>query len=193
MPDRTTTATQPDNGRLTVDLKAIETRAAEYAEGREELKRRVDAMLREVARLKRQARPGIEEQLERVTLLRQELHTAIDENRHLFKKPKSRLFHGIKLGLRKLTGKVTWDDKEAVIRRIRDKLSEDQADLLIRKKEDLNKQALGELTVADLKRIGCSVTEDEDVPFITAADTDLDKWIESILANEEEIAEEDDA
>lgn len=169
-----------------MDLKDIETLAGEYAEARQELHQRVDALRREIRRLKRGARPGIQSQAEHTAATKQHLVQAIDENRKLFNKPKSRIFHGIKVGLRKLRGKVVYDDQQAVIDRIRKHLSDDQAELLIRKKETVDKVALGELTVADLKRIGVRVEKDTDAPVVQATDTDLDKWIDSVLQLDDE-------
>lgn len=168
-----------------MDLKAIETRAAEYAEARKKMEQSIDALKREIDRLKRGARPGIEKQIDQVALLRQELLTAIGENPHLFKKPKSRLFHGIKCGFRKLKGKIVYDDEAAVIARIKKNFPE-AVDATIRTEEKVNKQALGEWTVTALRQIGAQAIDDSDEPFIKAADTDYDKWIESVLANDEE-------
>src|SRR3990172_3109329 len=52
----------------------------------------------------------------------------------LFAKPKSVILHGIKLGYRKGSGKMEWDDDDTVIERIR-KHAPDLVDVLIQKKK----------------------------------------------------------
>jgi len=105
------------------------------------------------------------------------LEAMIAESTHLFDKPKTRVAYGIKFGLRKQRGKVEVSDQERTIARIRRLLPEEQAELLIRVQEEVDLQAVKDLQVGDLKRLGIGIVEDSDVPLVKAVDPDVDKLI----------------
>src|SRR3990172_5813587 len=97
------------------------------------------------------------------------LREAVAESPGLFAKPKSVILHGIKLGYRKGTGKMDWDDDEAVVKLIRKHLP-DLVDVLIQKTEKPLKGPLGELPADTLKKLGVTVEETGDVAFAALAD-----------------------
>lgn len=111
---------------------------------------------------------------------RAKLKTAIDENRPAFTKPKSRLFHGITVGLRKLVGKLTFDDEAKVVARI-EKLFPDRVEDLIATKKIPVKAALQKLPGSDLKRLGCELEADCDVPVIKPPKSDVQKLVDALL------------
>ena len=98
----------------------------------------------------------------------------------------------MKVGYKKQKGSIHFEDEAQVIRLIK-KHFPDRSDVLIRIRESLNKPALGELSVLELKRIGCTVEDTGDVPFVRAVEGEVEKVVEALLkeaakAYEEEVA-----
>lgn len=106
-----------------------------------------------------------------------DLEVMIDANRELFDKPRTRTVDGIKFGLRKLAGTVEIKDEARTIERIRELLPEEQGELLIRIRESVDRNAVKDLQVRDLKRLGIEIGQDTDVPVVKAVDKDIDKQI----------------
>lgn len=97
-----------------------------------------------------------------------------------FIKPRSVIFHGIKLGFAKGKGKIEWADADKVVLLIKKHFPE-QADVLIATSEKPVKEALNNLSAADLKKLGISVTEGGDAVFIKPADSAVDKMVDALL------------
>lgn len=98
----------------------------------------------------------------------------------LFKKPKTRVIHGIKLGLRKRKGKLVIRDAAMTVRRIK-ALYEDDIGVLIKATETPLKSGLEKLPAKELKRLGVEVTDDsDDVVFVAAAD-EFDELMDFLL------------
>ncbi|MCZ7655552.1 MAG: hypothetical protein M5R42_16805 [Rhodocyclaceae bacterium] len=77
-------------------------------------------------------------------------------------------------------GKIEWESDEQVIRLIRKHLPE-LADVLIATVEKPSKDGLAALAVADLKRIGVTVTDAGDQVPSKPADSALDKMVDALL------------
>ena len=104
----------------------------------------------------------------------------VEASPELFLKPRSLIHHGIKFGYAKSKGRIAWDDPIQVIKLIR-KHYPDMADVLIATKEKPAKDALGNLTAAELKRIGVNVTEGGDAVFVKPTDSAVDKLVDALL------------
>jgi hypothetical protein len=104
----------------------------------------------------------------------------IEANPDVFTKPRSRVMSGIKLGYRKGTGKVLFDDAAKVVERIR-KLLPDQVDLLVKVTEEPIKSGLATVDANVLKRLGVTVEATGDVVFVKVADSEIDKLVSALL------------
>ena len=172
-------------------LERIERRAARYARQRAEL-------LDLLHRIEQQQRRLIDQHLGQIRSLLAETAAAEDDLRRLveghpecFAKPRTRIFHGIKVGLQKGKGKVEIPDEAKTLRFIREKLPEEQAELLIKVTERVDRRMVADLTAADLKRLGIRLVESGDQVVIKPVDSDLDKLVKALLSNidiEEEAA-----
>lgn len=125
--------------------------------------------------------PEIKHQLAVCAEIRAALRDAIDESRSLFDKPRSRIMHGIKVGLQKGKGKLEWADPARVIARIKE-IYIDEIGVLINTKETPNREALEKLPAGDLKKLGITITETGDAIIIKSVDSEIDKLIEAISA-----------
>ena len=113
------------------------------------------------------------------------LSDAIQEGKDLFEKPKSIIFHGMKVELQKGKGKITMPDEEKTILLIRKNLP-DQSDVLIKTKEVVIKPALENLQANDLKKIGVNLTESTDQVLIKPTENDVDKIVNALLKDDSE-------
>ena len=111
------------------------------------------------------------------------LREAIADAPELFTKPRTRALDGIKVGYRKLPGRVACDEARAIAQ-IRKRLP-DQAGNLVRVKETLNRSALLQLDSKTLAGLGVAVTDVDDEIVIKAASTDLDRLVDALLADGE--------
>lgn len=170
-------------------LNEIEARAKLYAEARERLAGIVADLNAGIEALKRQAMPDLKRAIARASTHHDQLRSLIDNAPELFVRPRSVVFHGIKLGFQKGKGKIEWDDADQVVRLIK-KHFPDQADVLIVTSEKPAKDALNNLTVAELKKLGISVIEGGDAIFIKPTDSAVDKMVDALLkdATETEMA-----
>lgn len=109
-----------------------------------------------------------------------QLVTALEAGKTLFDKPRTQTFDGVKVGFKKGKGKITIADDARTVALIYKHLP-DQAGLLIRTVETPAKDAIDNLAVADLKRIGCSIQDATDSVVITPAASDVDKMINAML------------
>jgi hypothetical protein len=166
------------NNKISIDT--IETLARAYARARSVLSERVQLLDEELRRVNQSRRRGIKAALNETLDAKAKLETAVSTNRYLFTKPKTVTIDGIRVGLMKQKGKIEYSDEAQVIKLIRKVLPE-QADVLIQHKESVVKSALGSLSTAELKKIGCSVKDADESVVIKPQDSDLDKLLEKLL------------
>lgn len=173
-----------------MDLNEIEVLADAYSAAREKLADLVNELQAEIEDAKRRRIAAIKRAVAMTADRYAELHAAVDDGRELFTKPRTRTFHGVKVGLQKQRGEVVIDDEERTIARIRELLPKDQAELLVRVKESVHKPAVYDLIAQDLKRLGIKVENDTDAIVIKPADRDVDKLVNALLKDAERIDEE---
>lgn len=171
----------------TVDLGMVEAATRLYANTREVLASKVRQLEAEIEAVKRQRLPGIKAALARAAEAEGRLRTVIQASPELFEKPRTLILHGVKVGYRKATGKLVWDDPDQVVALIR-KHYPDQADVLIVVRETPSKSALVQLSAAELKRLGVRVSDCNDEVVIAPTDSEVDKLVEALLESTREEA-----
>jgi len=165
-------------------LTEIEKLAREFSQAREALKGKVQTLEEEISAAKKRHLSGIRKSIEEAANRHMKLFDAISGSPELFVKPKTVIFHGIKLGYMKGKGEIVWDDTAQVVKLIKKNLP-DLVDALIKINETPVKTALAQLSVADLKKIGVTVVETGDEVFIKPTDSEIDKLINALLKDEE--------
>ena len=158
----------------------ISKRAEVYATARQLLADQVGAFNDGLAELRKDHIPGIKKALAKAADAEAALRALIEAHPDCFTKPKTQVFSGVKVGYQKGKGTISFEDADSVVARIRKHLP-DQADVLIRSKEVPVKDALAQLSAADLKKIGVSVTEAGDQVVIKPVDSEVDKMVEAML------------
>ncbi len=106
-------------------LGEIEKLTKGYADARDKLCGTVQELHEKIEAIRRQYLPGIKKQVGIAKEKRQNLETAIEDSAVLFKRPRTIIVSGIKVGLKKAKGLIEWADEQSVIRLIRKHLSED--------------------------------------------------------------------
>lgn len=163
-------------------LTDIEKRAKAFADARAEVAETVTTLNSGIEALKREYLPVLKRGIARAAEKFDNLRGVIDANPQLFVKPRTVVFHGVKVGYGKGKGKggIKFDDAEQVVKLIKKHLPE-QADVLIITKESPAKDALSQLSAADLKKIGCTVVNTGDQVVIKPTDSEVDKLVDTLL------------
>lgn len=165
---------------MTTALDTINKQAEAFSKARSALADKVQALNDAMAELKRANLSEVKRLLNRAAEAEARLFAEIEANPQCFVKPKTLVIAGVKLGYQKSKGGIAFDDSDAVVARIK-KHFPDQADVLIQTKEAPVKTALAQLTAAELKRLGVSVTEAGDQIVIKTTDSEIDKTVEALL------------
>ena len=76
-----------------------------------------------------------------------------------------------------------WEDDSQVVKLIQKHFPE-QFDVLVKTIEKPIKDSLANLSVADLKRIGVTVTDSGDCVVIKSMDSEIDKLVDALLKDE---------
>ena len=173
-------------------LGEIDTLAKDFADTRERLSETVQKLKDAQEALLRQYLPGIKKQVGIAAARKLALKNAIEDGKDLFVKPRTVIFHGIKVGLQKGKGKIEWDNDDQVLRLI-EKYFPEQADVLIKTKKKPIKKALAALSAAELKKLGIEVEDTGDAVVIEPTDSQIEKLVEKLLKEKDDEAETEEA
>jgi hypothetical protein len=174
-------------------LTEIETLAQAYAESYRELEGAVQALEDGVRTIKRKLLPTIRRLAEESASRKGALLGAVSAAPALFEKPRTQVLAGVKVGLQKRRGQVVIEDEAATIRRIRELLPKDQAELVIRVRESVHKPAVYDLTGGDLKRLGIKIDADTDEAIAKIAGEDIERMVDALLGEQQEVVASDAA
>ena len=118
--------------------------------------------------------PYIEEQI------KQEL-TA---NKDLFKKPKTKVIHGLKLGFRKGKGKLIINDEDALIKKLKRDYHDDIG-ALVKKTETIVKSGIEKLDARELKRLGVTIENASDEVVFSIVEDSIDDLLNFVFEMQE--------
>ena len=164
-------------------IKDIEPLVREFKTERDALKERVERCQNEQTAIVRRLSKGIKSAADKTRDAKAALIAAIEQNPHLFEKPRTQTIDGIKVGYQK--GKGRLEQSSNTIDLIRKHLPH-LADSLINTKETINKTAVGSLSTSGLRKIGCIVTDSGDQVLITVPKDNLDKLVDAMLQEVED-------
>ena len=161
-------------------LTDLEQLTRKYADAREELGDLIRAMNDKIEQVKRANLPRIKELVARAAEREGHLRAAIEGAPDLFTRPRTVIFHGIKVGWQKGKGILEIPDPDRTVELIK-KHFPGLADVYIRVKETPDKEGLMNLSAADLKKLGCTVTQTGDQVVIRAVNGEVDKIVNALL------------
>lgn len=183
------TQTAPTTDTAETPMERIEALTRDYATWRERLAETVTTLQGQIEALTRAAAPDIRHLVREVAQAHDELRAEVEAHPELWTRRRTVVIQGVRVGMTKGKGKIEWDDPAQVVRLIRRHFP-DQADTLVRVKEEPIRPALAELSVAELRRIGCHVTDADDQVVIKPTDTSVDKLVAALLRDAERIEQE---
>jgi hypothetical protein len=168
-------------------LDQIDTRARKYADARDELAVSVQKLEDRIERLKRRYLTLIKKQVAVAAARKLDLKNAIEDSKDLFKRPRTIIMHGIKVGFAKGKGKIEYskEDAERIVRLI-EKCFPKQESTLIQIKKTPIKKALQNLTAADLKKLGITVEDAGDYVVIKPVDSQVEQLVDKLLKEKDE-------
>ena len=173
--------TSSADGSQSRSMDEIERLATAYAVRRDALSETVEEAQEALDRVKRGHRAALRRRIGAAANARAELLAAVESSPALFRRPRTRLLSGIRVGWRKRPGRIELDDEAATINAIRRKLDGEAAARLIRVSEKVVRGALRELSARDLMRIGALTVEADDEPIAIPADGEIDKLVAALL------------
>lgn len=162
-----------------VTLADIERRAKQFAEAREALGTLMADLNEAIQALQRERMPVIRRAINRATEHHAKLQALIEAAPDLFKKPRTTIFHGVKLGMQKSKDSLDYD-AEMVLKAIKLRLPLKQ-DSLIRTKEELVLEAVKQLTPEERAKIGIKDVPGKDSVLIAPTDSAIDKAVNALL------------
>jgi len=165
---------------MTNTLTEIETQTKRYADTYDSLAEVIGNLNERIEQLKRSYMPEIRLTVRRTTEQRDKLSGMIEQNPSLFEKPRTVTFHGVKIGFRKGNGKIEFEDEDRVVALIEKHFPDRAADLVKTEKSPI-KKALAGLTVAELKKIGCTAEESGDIVVIAHTDSEVAKVVNALI------------
>lgn len=170
-------------------INDIERRTKLLADARAALSEIVMQLNAGIEALKRDHMRALKAAVARVAERHEELKALIEEAPDLFVKPRTVVFHGIKVGYQKGAGKIEFDDADRVVALIKKHFPE-QAEALILTTERPAKEALEQMSAADLKRLGIVVEGTADRVVIKHTDSTVDKLVKALIKGAtEDVAE----
>lgn len=165
-----------------MSLKEIEELTKAYADTHEALAGNVRYLEDEIAALKRAHLREIKRLVKLAAERKSELKAAIESDPELWRKPRTHVFHGIEVGLRKMKGRLEWADAGQVVERIKRLFAKTAGNyLVVTEKPDA--KALATLPAADLKRLGVEVTADSDGVVIKSTTGEVEKVVAALLSD----------
>lgn len=161
-------------------LAELEAMATRYADARTKLGEEVQLLQDEMEAARRAAMPRIRKLVGAAAEHQAQLKAGIEDSPDLFVRPKTLVVAGIKIGFVKQRGQIEFDDPEKVCALIEKHLPDLEETLIAIKRAPV-KKALEQLTAADLKRIGVTVSNDREVVVIKPTDDQVDKLVTALL------------
>lgn len=162
-------------------LAGIIERAQLLARTREQLGHMVAELNKGIEAMKAERLPDIRVAIDAASEAWKGLASDIEAHPELFRSPRTLQAHGIKFGFQKGKGGLEIADEDKTVGLI-EKLLPDQVALLISVRKAPVKDALAQLSAAELKRLAVNVKDTGDVVFIRPAEGALDKVVKALVA-----------
>ena len=164
----------------------IDKATLEYSAAHDVLAGLITEIDEAVMKIKRDRMPALRKAVEKAAAKKANLRGLIDDSRDQFEKPKTRILHGVKIGIIKGKGKLGWDDDAQTVFLIRKHFSKAIAETMIRVKETPISEALNQLDVKLLRAIGVRAEETGDQIVIKPTDSEIDKMVDALLQENDE-------
>ncbi len=163
-------------------LNDINRVLSEYAVAERRLSTLAAGARAAVARVTHQYEDEMRAAMTTMNNCRADARAMVESNPALFAKPKTRVLHGVKIGLRKRRGRLVINNPAKTIAQI-EREYHDPAGYLIQVKKVLLKTGLEKLSAKELKRLGVEVQQDTDQAVFYPVADDVDGIVEFLLVS----------
>ena len=127
---------------------------------------------------------GLRTKIEAITLLEEQIKQELTANKDLFKKPKTKVIHGLKLGFRKGKGKLIINDEDALIKKLKRDYHDDIG-ALVKKTETIVKSGIEKLDARELKRLGVTIENASDEVVFSIVEDSIDDLLNFVFEMQE--------
>lgn len=167
-------------------LTELQRRAEALSKTRDQLSGLFRTLQAGIETVKSGAMPDIKRVARQLTKQHDELRALIVAHPELFARPRTQVVDGLKFGLQKQPGKLSWEDDGKLCQRIhalaeKGVLNDEQVGLLITTTEKPVAKTLEKLDAAILKRLGVTVGSDTDEPLIKSVDSEVEKAVNAVI------------
>jgi hypothetical protein len=170
-------------------LSEIEAQTKKFAEANNQLASVIDEMETEINRIKKDYLKRLQPLADAVSIEKALLKVMIDESRLIFVKPKTYVFHGVKVGLQNSKGTIKVIDETKTIELIKKNMP-DIAENMVKTSESLIKESLKLLSVSELVKINCHKTKSIEQVLIKSNRDEVEKFIDAMIKeNTEKLTE----
>lgn len=164
----------------------LQQRAELLAATRDTLAGLLRTLQAEIDTVKNGSMPAIRQAARRVAAEHNRLADLIAHNPQLFERPRTQVIAGLKYGLQKARGRMSWPCDTQLIERIKKlaaagEISEEQQEMLIARTERPVAKALEKLDARLLKRLGVTVAADSDEVLIKSVDGEVEKAVNAVI------------
>lgn len=161
-------------------LQEIEVQTKKFAEANNQLAGVIDEMETEINRIKKDYLKRLQPLADNVSIEKALLKDMIDESRLIFVRPKTYVFHGVKVGLQSSKGTIKVIDETKTIELIKKNLP-DAAENMIKCSESVIKQSLTLLSNDELVKINCQKTPGVEMILIKSNRDEVEKFIDAMI------------
>ena len=172
--------------RTPKDFEALEALCGLYRDARADVAERVRLLRARQRKYTRRLIPGLRARVSAQALAGKEIREHLLAHRERFRRPRTRVLAGIRVGWRKRPGRLVIPDPVRTVELIREKLSEDRQKALLVVTTRIAKPALRTLSAAEMASVGVSLVAVADEPVITVPGDGLDRTVSALLADHEE-------
>lgn len=171
---------EPTAGRQ-VTFASLETASHDYDAEATILEDQVAALETDLEAVKQKHLPALKRQAAVVARREAELYSLIESAPGLFIKPRTVVFHGVKIGYTLSNGRLEWDCEDAtLLARIKTQFGR-SAGQYLHTKEVPNKDTLKDVDAATLKKLGLRIDGAGDVVILKRVAGDVEKLIEKLI------------
>jgi hypothetical protein len=175
-----------------LSLVDIELDAKSYSDARQDLLDSVANFRDRLMQLKREELPTIKRKALIVARSKASGMARAESVPELFTKPRTYVFHGIKVGLTTSPGKLEVDDEDLAVKRI-EELWPERAASLVKVEKSLIVAPIKRLPADELKLIGAQIEGAGDVLVYQAVDGEIEKLINKMIDEVVEAALEEES
>jgi len=161
-------------------LSEIEVQTKKFAEANNQLASVIDEMETEINQIKKNYLKKLQPLADAVSIEKALLKEAIDESRLIFVRPKTYVFHGVKVGLQSSKSIIKVIDETKTIELIKKNLR-DSAENMIKTSETIIKDTLKLLSDEELVKINCQKSPGVEMVLIKSNRDEVEKFIDAMI------------